>query len=118
MTASLAGKRVLVAEDEYFIAKSLADDLRGAGADILGPVATVAEALELIGTEGLDAVVLDINLRGEMAYPVADKLLVRGLPFVLATGCSSSALPSRYAEVPHCDKPVEVGGLAAALFPT
>ncbi len=118
MTASLKGKRVLVVEDDYFVAKSLADDLRDAGAEVIGPVATVAEALELIGAEELDAVVLDVNLRGVMAYPVADRLLARGLPFVLATGYSSSTLPSRYVGAPHCDKPVEVSGLAAALFPT
>ena len=113
----LSGKRILVVEDDYFIAKGLVRDLERLGAAVIGPVPTIAQALAAIAAEALDAAVLDVNLRGEMAYPVADKLLAQGLPFVLATGYSSSALPSRYAGVPHCDKPVEVGGLAAALFP-
>ena len=113
----LSGKRILVVEDDYFIAKGLVRDLERVGAAVIGPVPTIAQALAAIAAEELDAVVLDVNLRGEMAYPVADKLLAQGLPFVLTTGYSSSALPSRYAGVPHCDKPVEVGALASALFP-
>ena len=113
----LNGKRILVVEDDYFIAKGLVRDLERVGAAVIGPVPTIAQALAAIAAEELDAVVLDVNLRGEMAYPVADKLLAQGLPFVLTTGYSSSALPSRYAGVPHCDKPVEVSALASALFP-
>ena len=118
MTATIAGKRVLVAEDEYFIAKSLVDELQEIGADVLGPVATVSDTLALIAAERLDAVVLDINLRGEMAYPVADALIERKVPFVLATGYSADTLPTRYAGVPRCDKPVEVDKLVAKLFPS
>ena len=113
----LSGKRILVVEDDYFIAKGLVRDLERVGAAVIGPVPTIAQALAAIAAEELDAVVLDVNLRGEMANPVADKLLAQGLPFVLTTGYPSSALPSRYAGVPHCDKPVEVGALASALFP-
>lgn len=86
MTTTMAGKRVPVVEDEYFLAKSLAVDLRDFGADVLGPVAPIADALAVITSERLDAVVLDVNLRGEMAYPVADLLIERRVPFVLATG--------------------------------
>ena len=115
--ANLTGKRILVVEDEYFIAKSLARDLQRAGADVLGPVPTVAEAMQLIGAGLFDAAVLDVNLRGEMAYPIADALTERRVPFVLATGYSGDTLPTRYASVPRCDKPVETDALAAALFP-
>ena len=59
---------------------------------------------------------LDVNLRGEMAFPVDDALIERGVPFVFATGYSADALPRRYASVPRCDKPVEPDALAAALF--
>lgn len=118
MTTSLAGKRVLVAEDDYFIAKSLAGDLREAGADVLGPVASVAEALALVATEAFDAAVLDVNLRGEMAYPLVDAVMGRGIPVVFATGYSGDALPMRYAAVPRCDKPIKADRLVAALFPS
>ena len=113
----LRGKRILVVEDEYFIAKSLARDLQQAGADVLGPVPTVADAMALIDAGSVDAAVLDVNLRGEMAYPVADALTERRVPFVLATGYSADALPVRYASLPRCDKPVAADALVAALFP-
>lgn len=115
--ATMQGKRILVVEDEYFIAKSLARDLQRAGAAVIGPVPTVAEALDLIGDGAFDGAVLDVNLRGEMAYPIADALAERRVPFVLATGYSADVLPRRYAAVPRCDKPVEPDALAAALFP-
>ncbi len=114
---ALGGKRILVVEDDYFIAKGLVRDLGRAGAAVIGPVPTVAEALAAIAAEVPDAAVVDVNLRGEMAYPVVDALAKRGVPFAFATGYSPGALPSRYADVPHCDKPVELGELAAALFP-
>lgn len=114
MTA--AGKRILVVEDDYFIAKCLARDLRRAGAEVLGPAPTVGEALDLIAAGPLDGAVLDVNLRGEMAFPVADALARSGVPFIFATGYSADMLPRRYAAVPRCDKPVDPDALAAALF--
>ncbi len=117
MTTTMAGKRVLVVEDEYFIARSLVDDLQAGGADVLGPAATIADALNLIAAGPLDAAVLDINLRGEMAYSVVDALVERAIPVVLTTGYSASALPTRYATLPRCDKPVEVDRLVTVLFP-
>ena len=115
--ARLAGKRILIAEDDWFIAKGLARDLQRAGADVPGPVSTVGEALDRVRDEPLDGAVLDINLRGEMAYAVIDLLAERNVPFVLATGYSPDAVPVRYRDVPCCTKPVEIGALARALFP-
>lgn len=115
--ARLAGKRILVIEDEWLIGKGLVRDLRRAGAEVLGPVPAIDEALHLIGAEPLDGAVLDMNLRGEMAFAVADLLSERGVPFVLSTGYSPDALPRRYGNVPRCGKPIEVGALAKTLFP-
>ena len=117
VTATMAGKRVLVAEDDYFLARFLVRDLRTNGAKVVGPVATVFDALDLILAGSLDGAVLDVNLRGEMAYSVADALIERGVPLVLATGYSADVLPTRYRTVPRCDKPVEIDRLATALFP-
>ena len=112
----MAGKRVLVAEDEYFIAKSLVRDLVKAGADVVGPVATVAEALDLVRSGPLDGAVLDINLRGEMAFAVADLLLDCGIPLVFASGYSADIVPERYTGITLCEKPVDLGALARVLF--
>lgn len=114
---SLAGRRILLVEDEYFIADDLVRAFEADGATLVGPVSSIDDALDLIGgTDRVDGAVLDINLRGEMAYPVADALSARGVPFVFATGYDAAAIPPRYAHVPRCEKPVEAARIAAALF--
>ena len=75
---ALTGRRVLVVEDEYFLADDIARALVGLGAETVGPVPTREQALaHLEGGGRIDACVLDLNLRGEMAFPVADALLAR-----------------------------------------
>jgi DNA-binding NtrC family response regulator len=105
----LAGKRLLVVEDEYMIASYLACALEDAGAEVIGPAGTVEDALELVESDGdrLDGAVLDVNLRDERVYPVADALAARGVPFVLATGYDKTSIPPAYADVPRCEKPVD-----------
>ena len=114
--ASLRGRRVLVAEDEYMLAEDLRAELERVGALVLGPVPSVAEALELVTAEpGPDVAILDINLGGEMAYPVADALRARGIPFVFATGYDAWSIPEAYKDVPRAEKPVEVKQAAFKL---
>lgn len=113
----LAGRHVLIVEDEYLIAQEMVCLFSAAGAEVVGPVATVQGALELVEkAERLDGAVIDINLRGEMAYPVADALVKRGVPVVFATGYDVNALPARYDGLPACEKPVDVRRVARALF--
>ncbi len=114
--SGLNGRRVLVVEDEFFIADDLAQALLGAGAEVLGPVPTRERALALLaGTGMIDLAVLDINLGGEPGYAVADQLSEKGVPFVIATGYSQGALPPRFRHVPHWEKPLDTGGLIEAL---
>jgi DNA-binding response OmpR family regulator len=116
-TGVLAGRRVLVVEDEYFLADDVVRGLKANGAEVIGPVGGIDDALDLIDeTEQLDAVVLDLNLRGEMAFPVADALIERGVPFVFATGYDSASIPPRYKAVTRCEKPVDAPKIARALF--
>jgi CheY-like chemotaxis protein len=113
----LSGRRVLVVEDELLIAHDLAQSIAGRGAEIIGPVGTVADALELIASSGrLDGAVLDLNLGGEMAFPVAEALDARQVPFVFATGYGPDMLPPRFAGFACCEKPVELGCLVRALL--
>jgi CheY-like chemotaxis protein len=100
----LTGARILVVEDDHLQASDLAQSLADCGAVVVGPVPTVMEALSLIDGEHdhLRGAILDINLRGEAAYPVADALLTRGVPFIFATGYEAWSLPERYAGVPCC----------------
>ena len=113
----LTGRRILLVEDEYFLADDLRRLFEASGAEVIGPVARVQEALDLVtGTARIDGAVLDINLWDEMAYPVADALRDRGVPFVFATGYDKGVVPKRYDAVRHCEKPVEPSEVARALF--
>ena len=105
----LKGFRLLVVEDEYLVAADLTASLESLGAEVIGPAASVEEALSLLDNNGggLDGAVLDINLQNERVYPVADVLTARGIPFVFTTGYDAAAVPTAYAWAPRCEKPVD-----------
>ena len=84
-TAAAHGRLVLVVEDEFLIAMHLELLLQQHGWRVLGPAATVAEALRLLSGQTPDVALLDLNLRGELATPVAEELQARGVPFVLVS---------------------------------
>jgi CheY-like chemotaxis protein len=111
----LAGRRVLIVEDEALVAMLVEDALLDAGAEVIGPVATVADALEVLKAQIPEAAVLDLNLAGETSTPVADELAKRGVPFVVATGYGADGLPPGHANVPVLAKPYDPADLTAAL---
>jgi CheY-like chemotaxis protein len=112
----LRGRRILVVEDDYMLADDLREDLEHAGAEVLGPVSTVEDALALLAREDrLDGAVLDVNLAGEPVYPVADALLARGVRFAFATGYDGWSLPAAYAEIPCFEKPLDPLAVVRAL---
>jgi CheY-like chemotaxis protein len=111
-----SGKRLLLVEDDYFIARDTARLLTAEGAEVVGPASNVARALELIDAHQIDAAVLDVHLGSEMVFPVAEALSARGVPHVFATGYDQAAIPARHANVKRCEKPVEAAALAKALF--
>ena len=112
----LSGRRILVVEDDYFLAEDLAEELRSLGAEVRGPAPSVAAALGLLadGPEP-DMAVLDVNLGGETVVPVAEELLLRGVPFAFVTGYDRSALPDRFADAPRFEKPLDTRRLMAAI---
>jgi DNA-binding response OmpR family regulator len=108
--------RLLLVEDHYALATNLADVAVQSGADVIGPVATVADALQLIeAVPELDAAVLDVHLRDETTYPVADALRARRVPFCFSTAQDRAQLPERFRDVPLCRKPFGLGGFRDAL---
>jgi DNA-binding NtrC family response regulator len=110
-----AGRRVLVAEDEFVIALEVEEALRRAGYEVVGPVAT-ADEVERLAREGrLDAAVLDVVLRGGTVFAAADLLAGLGVPFVLLTGSLEKTVPERFRGRPFLDKPFAAEGLPAAL---
>ena len=108
--------RILVVEDEYLLADELALELADEGAVVLGPAPSVKRALGLLAAEeSLDGAILDLNLGGESAFPVADALIGRSVPLVFTTGYDAGAIPERFAHIPRCEKPINIGRITAAL---
>src|ERR1700719_1534959 len=122
MNSRLSGRKVLVVEDEMIVAWLLEDMLVDLGCTIVGPATSVNQALAMIDVEAFDAAVLDVNLDGQMSYPVADALTARGMPFVFSTGYDKDTLRDGYRTFPVLQKPFhrsELGdALAKLLTPT
>jgi CheY-like chemotaxis protein len=113
---SLNHCRILVVEDEYFIADDMAKALEKLGAEVVGPASDQERALAFLSSsERIDAAVLDINLRGSTAFPIADILMEQGVPFVFATGYAPASVPLAYARILRWEKPFNPGDLARAL---
>jgi DNA-binding response OmpR family regulator len=105
----LAGLRVLAVEDEAVLAMALEDTLVELGCVVLGPVGSVAKALALIESESLaiGAGVLDIRLGVELAYPIADELAKRSVPFMFLSGYGSAGPKAPHENVPILAKPYD-----------
>ena len=86
LETELSGMRILVVEDEPLLAMASADLLADSGCTVAGPVSSVKQGMRLIEQEAIDGAILDINLRGEMVFPLADALAERSIPFVYVTG--------------------------------
>lgn len=113
---ALSDMLVLLVEDEAVVRLELAAALETAGARVLGPAASVAEAHELADRGRPDAAVLDINVGGETVAPLADALVARGVPVVFTSGYRSlDLLPPGLRTMPLLQKPVRPDELIAAL---
>lgn len=117
--ATLQGRRVLVVEDDYFVAQILCDALEDAGATVVGPIGWAGEAAAFVRRGGaeFDSALLDVNLHGEPSYPVADALAERQVRFVFMTGYGAEAIDEAYRHHPRCEKPVRLQALFDALCP-
>ena len=103
----LAGRKILIVEDEYLIAEDLAALLREAHADVVGPAASLPQAMRLVAdTDQIDAAVLDINLRGIDVFPCVDELRSRGIPTMFLTGYGENNVPADYSTIVRCEKPL------------
>ena len=115
----LAGKRILAVEDEALVSMLVEDELRHAGAEILGPAPSVENALQLVEAAvsdgGISAAVLDINLGGQHVAPLADRLASLGVPFLFATGYGVNRDTGGYGRAQVLEKPFDTGRLVAAV---
>jgi CheY-like chemotaxis protein len=117
-TASvLNGQRILVIEDDYFGAQALVALLKACGAETVGPIGWVQEAVAFVNgqAEAFDRALLDINMHGEKSYPIADALLAHGKQFVFTTGYGADAVDENYRHHPRCEKPFNRDTLLSLL---
>ncbi|MCZ0960227.1 HWE histidine kinase domain-containing protein [Paracoccus benzoatiresistens] len=107
--ARLAGRRVLLVEDQTLIAMSLEAELQDHGLQVTGRAATVEAALAMIDQDPPDLAVLDVNLAQEDSLPVAECLQGRRIPFVFATGYGADfGAPAQFSRVPVVTKPYQL----------
>lgn len=113
----LAPRRILVVEDEIFIALELELVLLEAGYEVIGPAPAVAAALRLLAGRAPDAAVLDMNLRGERVTPVAEVLVAKAVPFVLTSAYGEGELGNdpALAGARNIGKPTNHAALLEAL---
>jgi CheY-like chemotaxis protein len=115
MDKSLSGYRILVVEDEMLNLAMLEDILADAGCESVAGAATIDQAVALIDGQVFDAALLDVKLKGNNSYDVADALAARGVPFVFTTGNSLHDIRDGYRDRPVLRKPFKEEKLVEAL---
>lgn len=113
--APLRGCRVLLVEDEAIVAMVTEDLMAELGCDAIKHVASVADALAAMSAGEFDVAVLDVNLKGETSFGIADALAERVIPFMFCTGYGRAGLPDRYRQRVCVRKPFSIAELAAGL---
>jgi len=109
-------QRVLIVEDEFFIADSLAAAFSIVGVEVIGPAYTIAQALAFVKAGRIHGAILDINLRGEAAFSVADALSANNIPFLFTTGYDVQQLDGKYQHIIRFEKPFDPARVVAVLL--
>jgi DNA-binding response OmpR family regulator len=110
----VAPLRVLIVEDEPIVGMMLEEALQDLGCEVVAIAYHFDTAMSYAENADLDVAMLDINLRGERSYPVADVLTERGIPLLFVTGYGSHVLPG-YRYAPTLEKPVDLDVLRKVL---
>lgn len=103
----LAGKNILVVEDEALVALAVNDALVDFGWSVVGPFSVVADARSVVLKTDISAAILDVNLNGDMVYPLAELLREREIPFVFVTGYGVESIDPRFRDALVLHKPIE-----------
>lgn len=99
--------KVLIVEDEPIVAFEIENVLQEAGFEIVGCMGSLNKALAALKNTDCDIAVLDANLRGDSAAPLAAALRERGTPFLFVSGYECTYLPQAFLDVPLLPKPFE-----------
>jgi PAS domain S-box-containing protein len=111
----VAGSQIMVVEDEALVAMALSELLNEMGYSVMGPFSRISEAIIALRNGRIDAAVLDVNLGGELVYPLADILVADGVPFIFVTGYSGEEIERRFSNIPVLQKPIERDALIEIL---
>lgn len=112
----LTGRKVLVVEDDYYMASDTASALQGAGAEVLGPCPSESSTLRLLEGETPTHAVLDLNLGGGgPRFEIAQMLRQRGVPFIFLTGYDPDVIPPEFRNVMRLEKPVTFRTIVEAV---
>lgn len=111
----LAGRRVLIVEDQYLVADEMRRAVEGLGGLVVGPAPRAQIAEDLVAQHTVDFALLDINLGNEDVYPLALELNRQSILFVFATGCEPWVIPAAFADVLRIEKPVTSRALTETL---
>jgi len=103
----IAGNRIMIVEDEALVAMAARDLMTELGFSVVGPFSKMSEAISALKEGDIDAAILDVNLSGELVYPLADILATGGVPFIFATGYGAESIDRRFAKIPVLQKPIE-----------
>jgi len=116
VTPSTSPQRILIVEDEYFIAADLAKVLKGSGLEVMGPAATLDDAGAVIAREGLpDAAILDVNVASILSFKLAEDLVDQHVPVMFVTGYDGWHLPDTFRKYPRITKPARPEQLLTIL---
>lgn len=117
--SSLSGLRILIVEDDALVALNLQEFVESLGCNVVGPCGRLSEALAFLDAEPIDGAMLDINLHGEMVYPLAERLAEREIPMLFCSGYAfTSAVPQQFAHYPQIAKPCAEHTLRTAMVET
>jgi DNA-binding response OmpR family regulator len=112
---NLDGRKILVVEDDYYLATDAARALQAAGATVLGPCPTEEAARDELAQRRPDAVVLDVNLGAMASFRLARLLRDAQTPFVFVTGYDRETIPPEFADVGHLIKPAPLRSIVGAI---
>lgn len=102
----LQNVRVLVLEDDYFLATDMQDALTAKGIIVLGPFRDGAGATRALATERPDCALVDINLGDGISFDLPRELMRRSIPFAFVTGYDRTVIPEEFADRRRLEKPV------------
>ncbi len=113
---NIAGKYILIVEDEALLAFDLSQSVQRAGATVRGPCDTIEDAVDLASAVQIEGAILDVDIRGAPVFPVADILEAKGVPIVFHTGrAQTTDIKGRYQASQICEKPTSTDALLGLL---